>query len=734
MAYPRARRRSSASIDSELVPPRPSFLTHANGNRSSSSSLDSLDPASDSDRESPPQPQTQPSRLGLSALSRGQYQEVSPTLTPMSSTIGRNKAKPPPPSSFAFPFQAHAGNPDPGLPIPGGRRRSSLDSAGVGAPPPPPVPAKQSSSVDGHLTPSYGDLRKPFPPFMADPEGTGTGSSSENSLPRSPSGTSLYRQSAAGTLSSDPFATPTGTHAPIPRNSSTHSFRAPFLAPSSRPTSSIWAPPSYSNPQYASVPAHMSGGGGAPGTAGGGASPNESTAALPVTPSSAHMLLKAKPPPLPSTRLTEKLANEDKPWLSQRAQQRGARSSYAITLVCILVGLLGAAAIVLFGWNEVHLIDEKHLCSVLDEQFSGGGLDEDVWNYEVQLGGFGNGEFQMTTKDSDNVAVMNNQLYITPTLTSLKVDNVLDGGSFDFGTDCTTDNSTACSVSSDAAKGVVINPVMSGRIHTKGKKSMRYGKVEVRAKLPRGDWLWPAIWMLPEREDVYGIWPASGELDIVESRGNDPATYAFQGNDFVRATLNYGPMAGVYNMLFGWWQKRRGVKGDGGWGGGWHTWTVEWDERVLRVYVDKRSQRMLEVDLGPKDLWGKGKKKTMWELGGFPRIARNGSAEVVVENPYKPRTLEDGTTAGTAMAPFDQKFYVLIDLAVGGTSGWFPDGVGGKMWYDGSLTAMRDFAKAQDEDANVQDGGDGRGWYKSWPEGRDDRSLRVDYIKMWEKC
>ena len=63
---------------------------------------------------------------------------------------------------------------------------------------------------------------------------------------------------------------------------------------------------------------------------------------------------------------------------------------------------------------------------------------------------------------------------------------------------------------------------MSGRINTRGTKSIKYGKVEVRAKLPQGDWLWPAIWMLPEGNDsssaegtgVYGGWPVSGEIDV----------------------------------------------------------------------------------------------------------------------------------------------------------------------------------------------------------------------------
>jgi len=66
---------------------------------------------------------------------------------------------------------------------------------------------------------------------------------------------------------------------------------------------------------------------------------------------------------------------------------------------------------------------------------------------------------------------------------------------------------------------------MSGRINTRGKKNIKYGKVEVKAKLPQGDWLWPAIWMLPESNStangtqaegtgVYGPWPVSGEIDV----------------------------------------------------------------------------------------------------------------------------------------------------------------------------------------------------------------------------
>jgi hypothetical protein len=92
------------------------------------------------------------------------------------------------------------------------------------------------------------------------------------------------------------------------------------------------------------------------------------------------------------------------------------------------------------------------------------------------------------------------------------------------------------------------------RITTRGKKTIKYGKVEVIAKLPKGDWLWPAIWydthlkqlystnqvcrMMPE-DEVYGVWPRSGEIDIAEARGN-AAGYPDGGRDIYTSTLHWG--------------------------------------------------------------------------------------------------------------------------------------------------------------------------------------------------
>ena len=67
----------------------------------------------------------------------------------------------------------------------------------------------------------------------------------------------------------------------------------------------------------------------------------------------------------------------------------------------------------------------------------------------------------------------------------------------------------------------------------------------------------------------------------------------------------------------------------------------------------------------------------------------------------------------TTVRIFPSEFYLILDVAAGGTSGWFPDNVGGKPWFDGSNTAMRDFAKAQDT------------WSATWPSSSQDRAMRV---------
>ncbi|KAL0959390.1 hypothetical protein HGRIS_014639 [Hohenbuehelia grisea] len=657
----------------------------------------------------------------------------------------------PPPSSFTFPFQAYPGNPDPGTNVPGSySRRSSISS----------------ESLQNHFA-------RPVAPFMADhprssspASGSGSGSPSGSSpgAVAAPAGvassaSSIYRQSVGAAISSStalPHQSPVHSFPPspivgntnsgiystmdslprasyagtdgfgaIPRNGSTHSFRAPFLSPASRPSSSLWSPPSY--PQLP----RLSGVG----------TPNASMTVLPP-----GSLAPPSKKVLPSTRLDRPLGKEDKPWL----QKREARStaSWWITLLCLILGILGAAALCFFGVRDVRMLKPSQLCPVLDEQFNGGGatngLDDNTWGWDVELGGFGAGQFHMTSKSSDNAFIRNNQLYIYPTLTSITggVDKakILDGGNFTLAgctasaasvADSANKNRTAatsnCAVRSSAGLGTAINPVRSARINTKGKKSIRYGKVEVRAKLPRGDWLWPSVFMLPE-DPQYGKGPPSGRIDILSSRGNAPSSGLPLGftSATTQSTLTYGPFAATADAagaggnsangatsypsfsaqlvknLFGYVGNKRNTLDQG-----FHTYGMEWTGDWMRFYVDGRNQKSLEVQLT-----GKG-GKSLWDRGGFPQTAQNGSSAVVVNNLWAGRG---------PSAPFDQNFYLVVDLAAGGTTGWFPDNLGNKPWYDQSRSAMRDFATMVDS------------WYSTWPQSQEDRSFRLDSVKMWKLC
>lgn len=91
---------------------------------------------------------------------------------------------------------------------------------------------------------------------------------------------------------------------------------------------------------------------------------------------------------------------------------------------------------------------------------------------------------------------------------------------------------------SNTSSRAIIPPVRSARLSTSKSKSIQYGRVEVVAKMPKGDWLWPAIWMMPQ-DSVYGGWPMSGEIDIMESRGNSLG-YPGKGRQYFGSTLHWG--------------------------------------------------------------------------------------------------------------------------------------------------------------------------------------------------
>ena len=85
------------------------------------------------------------------------------------------------------------------------------------------------------------------------------------------------------------------------------------------------------------------------------------------------------------------------------------------------------------------------------------------------------------------------------------------------------------------------------------------------------------------------------------------------------------------------------------------------------MYVDSRLHQSVDLRFN----------QPFFDRGDFPQVITNGTEQIALQNPWKGRS---------NAAPFDQPFYLILNVAVGGTNGWFPDGYGNKPWLDGSLS------------------------------------------------
>ena len=158
----------------------------------------------------------------------------------------------------------------------------------------------------------------------------------------------------------------------------------------------------------------------------------------------------------------------------------------------------------------------------------------------------------------------------------------------------------------------------SGRVSTQNKEDFTYGMFEVRAKVPEGMGYLPAFWLMATDEGTYGQWPRCGEIDCMEVMGQD--------TDLAYGTIHYGNPhredQGTYTLTDG-----------STFSDSFHTFTCEWEPGVIRWYIDG--------------------------------------------NLYHETSDWYSTTEGqgtiTYPAPFDQPFYIILNLAVGGSWVGYPD-------------------------------------------------------------
>lgn len=179
------------------------------------------------------------------------------------------------------------------------------------------------------------------------------------------------------------------------------------------------------------------------------------------------------------------------------------------------------------------------------------GLDTSVWTRENRVDGFGHGSFDWTSASPNNSFVDGNTLYLVPTLTSdvLGESAIQNGYTLNLTADgtCTSTNTSQCVAVSNSSQLTVINPVMSARLTTRQTVNIRYGKIEVVARFPTGDWLWPSINLYPVNE-TYGKGVRSGSVEIVTGRGNN-ASYTQRGVDYAQSTLHWGEYRYFVNEL-----------------------------------------------------------------------------------------------------------------------------------------------------------------------------------------
>ena len=128
----------------------------------------------------------------------------------------------------------------------------------------------------------------------------------------------------------------------------------------------------------------------------------------------------------------------------------------------------------------------------------------------------------------------------------------------------------------------------SSKIVSRGKKTFKYGRIDIRAKLPKGKGIWPALWMLPQ-SNVYGGWPTSGEIDIMELVGHEP--------NKAYATMHYGPGPGSISINRGY-TLPSGVFNDE-----FHVFSMEWKQDQIKVFVDGNLfSTVLKADVGA-NIW-----------------------------------------------------------------------------------------------------------------------------------
>lgn len=281
--------------------------------------------------------------------------------------------------------------------------------------------------------------------------------------------------------------------------------------------------------------------------------------------------------------------------------------------------IAAAAALLLSASAPAHARNDWKL--VWSEEFDGDRLDEVKWTYAADCGGGGNDERQCYAVSPDTVSVKDGVLRLTAV--KRKTRGLANPWAGPTGPMKTGDYA-------------------SGKILTQGKASWRYGRIEARARVPGGQGVWPAIWMMPELS-VYGGWPKSGEIDILETVNLGAPCGACEGGreNRIFGTIHFAAdAAGTHKQVSA--STPMPASKDG-----FHIYAVEWSAEAITWFVD--GQKYAEA------------KAADWKRDDVK--AEKGTADA---------------------SPFDQPFHLILNLAFGGR---WPEGANAKGIDEAALPA-----------------------------------------------
>ncbi len=173
------------------------------------------------------------------------------------------------------------------------------------------------------------------------------------------------------------------------------------------------------------------------------------------------------------------------------------------------------------------------------DEFNGNIVNTENWTYETGAGGWGNNELENYTNSTHNSFVSDGHLIIEA-----------------------------------RAENYQNSQYTSARMITKNRKTFKYGRIDIRAKLPKTKGIWPALWMLGNNIDQVG-WPACGEIDIMELLGQQPSK--------IYNTLHYGVNPALHKSY-----GRDYTLTEGSFDQQFHVFSMEWKQDSITMFVDDK--------------------------------------------------------------------------------------------------------------------------------------------------